>query len=240
MPLFTLSKRSEKNKSPEPACYQVDRSQDKPETEQVEKQQVEAKPTPEQSFEVKAATANATETTTLLVGEVDKYWKEKTREIKQWIKEGPLVLNVMCFLVCLFCAVAAPLCVLGNLASFHITKFIMSVYVSVFSLFGLMLEADKLTLIKNFKRKIEYWCKFLERRWGRGIFYVMGGTMQIAGSSIMSPLQLVGGLAMLGVGALSLVVGWTAGQKLGQMYAQIHHEMGRSESEMRKVFDRSG
>eukprot|EP00808_Paulinella_micropora_P026181 g2859.t1 len=163
--------------------------------------------------------------------------QEEKQRVRKWVTNGPVSLSVVCFVVCLVNAGLSSLVFLSNTMSFSLPRAVLSIYVGLFSLFGIVLECEPLICTRRCKARLEYWCKLLQRRWGRGFFYLLVGLMQASGSLKGGGVfTFIAGLFMVGCGIASLIVAFRAGKKLGSIYTQLHKK--KSEEELQQTFNK--
>lgn len=169
--------------------------------------------------------------------------KKKSREymdkVKKWIKEGPMALKTLSFVVTAFSAATSIVHILGNLLNpFSI---IISVYAFIFSVVGMLLEVTPFICTRSLQRKIEFWMRALERVWGRGLFYLLLAGMQfsLGGLSISGILGYASGAALAFTSIFSFVVSWAAGNKIKKMHKKMIEEQSESldEKSIRDAFN---
>eukprot|EP00457_Paulinella_chromatophora_P010587 gb/GEZN01010695.1/.p1 GENE.gb/GEZN01010695.1/~~gb/GEZN01010695.1/.p1 ORF type:complete len:269 (-),score=32.93 gb/GEZN01010695.1/:390-1196(-) len=170
-------------------------------------------------------------------------YAQKAAALKKRVAEGWPLLKTLCYLSCFF-SVYASLQTLsmaqGKYMELKGCKIFISLNICVLSMMGVVFEsAVGLRCSLFLKRNVSYWMKFMRRTWGRGIFYFYLGCMEVFLSPLLQPLALYAGITMATVGIICFFAGYFANRRLVWAWAEMHStHCGRSDSEMRLVFDR--
>lgn len=134
---------------------------------------------------------------------------EEAFKFKRWLRDGPAALKLTCFSACAFSVVVASCEILKGV--FGAGRFrevfqplAVASYALLFALAGCIVEGTSLTALSSWKSgrklksRIEYWAKFLQRVWGRGLFYLLISFVQFG--------QATGWSILAGLGMLSCAV----------------------------------
>lgn len=156
------------------------------------------------------------------------------------LKEGPRALRVLAFLVCAATLVLNAMEIVNllfNPISFSLLGTPVGLLVSVYSVacaaLGMGLESAVGCLPCH--RRAEYWVRVLTRVWGRGLFYLVLGTMQCTQRTLV---ELACGAGLMAVGCMSLCVSRAASAKLARAQRKMASFRVTDETIIREVFDR--
>lgn len=148
--------------------------------------------------------------------------KDQAIKFRRWAKDGPLALKIICFGSCCFCLVVAfgefMKAAFGK--NFEFVDAAVAVYAFFFAFMGCLAEGASLTALEKFtitrkmKRGFENWCKFMQRVWGRGIFYLFVSFMQFAQGSAWG---IMAGIAMFVSAILCFIVSKLLSRRLNKL-----------------------
>jgi len=132
------------------------------------------------------------------------------------VQQGPDGVRALCFLAgSVSCANSVLECINPLRAVFVPFVYLISLYQLMFALVTMTFEASqslvaKIPYLSGWHDQIIEAAPFLTRPLGRGLFYVFQGTLWISMGGFSSPLDMIAGAGLCGVGFLTLAIhyGW--------------------------------
>lgn len=163
--------------------------------------------------------------TNLMSGEnlqrVGSVASERAAELQRSVQEGDFSIRLLALLAGLSLVLSALLGFLGTFVTFHWTSAILEFYALVLGLLMIVLESKQLSLPDAFLQQVFVNARFLQFVWGRGILYIVGGSLQLAQGNV--PDYLVGGFVMF-VGGLYVFVGHKTAASLRNLKGSLVSE----------------
>lgn len=140
---------------------------------------------------------------------------EKYREMRTFVTEGYKSLRVLCFCGGLAMTFSGFLGMFNILSPF---RMLIETYLCMAGILVTVLEMKKCFLSDLFMDKIEFWCKFLTRTWGRGFFYMFIGSIALSQWTLLN--VLIGGY-MVVMGAACVSLGWNTAEQINTLKHQL-------------------
>uniref|UniRef100_A0A7S2UAN7 EF-hand domain-containing protein n=1 Tax=Attheya septentrionalis TaxID=420275 RepID=A0A7S2UAN7_9STRA len=110
--------------------------------------------------------------------------------------------------------------IFGRFLTLNLTGAIISLYCVIFGLIIVLLESGT-SMPESVVSSIHEYAKFLEFTWGRGLLYILSGTLQL---SNWGPIDLIVGWLMTILGVFAIIVGVSTAKKLKELTAAIETE----------------
>jgi len=134
---------------------------------------------------------------------------------------GKLSVSVLGFIGGGVTAVISILSIFSKLFSLDLVDAVITIYLVGFGICIVILNStevhEKIKISPTYRLKLFYWCKFLKRTWGRGLFYFFVGTLLITDFNLVN---LITGAYMLLLGAYCLYAGHSTATKLAALKKQ--------------------
>ena len=157
--------------------------------------------------------------------------QEKWLEIRNGVQDGDISIRLMALLSAAALIVSSVLGLIRSILSFNISQALMEVYSLVLGIIMIVLEAKQLRLPQKYLDKLFHYALFLKYVWGRGILYLLAGTLHLVTQGSMSIMDYIVGGMVTFVGVVYIVVGRMATQKLKSLRQSLH-----SDSQLKNKF----
>lgn len=107
--------------------------------------------------------------------------KEQANEISQLASDGDFSIRILALLGAIAMIVVSILGFVVKMLTFRFVSALIEVYIFVLAIAILILEsAGKIPLPRRLGVNLQKYALFLKYVWGRGILYVIGGTLQVS------------------------------------------------------------
>lgn len=119
------------------------------------------------------------------------------------------------------------LSIIRHLFTFNLIQVIVDLYLILFgAIIVVIMSGSKdlnlfAKLAPTYRATLFYYCKFLQRTWGRGLFYFFVGSLQFAP---LDPLSLLLGLYMMSLGVICIAIGRKTALNLSKLRGAIYSE----------------
>lgn len=137
--------------------------------------------------------------------------KEKLEELKKGMQDGDFSIRLLALVAAFAIVVSAFLGIFKDFFTLNFPGTLVEVYTLALGVIMLILESKQLNLPESFMNKIFHYALFLKFVWGRGILYLVAGTLQITQGSIID--YGVGGFCAF-CGIVYIIVGNKTANKM--------------------------
>lgn len=118
------------------------------------------------------------------------------------------------------------LSIIGHLFTLDLIQVIVDFYLILFgSMIMVVSGSDDLKIFTKFalsyRTTLFYYCKFLQRTWGRGLLYIFVGSLQFAP---LDPISLLLGIYMMFIGVVCVMIGRKTASNLSKLRGALYSE----------------
>lgn len=176
--------------------------------------------TKEAVVKAKAGFEKAKEVTEKTVEVTKKTVDAFTKKVSSAKGDAPLSFRLMVVLGGTAMIVTNIFSIIGSFLTLNLTGAIISLYCTIFGLVIVILESGT-SMPESFESSIHEYAKFLEFTWGRGLLYILAGTLQLSDWGL---IDLIVGWLMTILGLVAIIVGLATAKKLKELKAAIANE----------------
>jgi COPI associated protein len=148
--------------------------------------------------------------------------QEKWIEVRNSVHDGELSIRLMALIAATALILSSVFGLFGTLLSFNISQSMLEIYSITLGVIMILLESKQLHLPHKYLDQLFHYALFLKYVWGRGVLYLFAGSLHLLLQG--SILDYVVGAMVVLVGAVYIVVGKMATQKLKKLRKSLHSD----------------
>lgn len=138
------------------------------------------------------------------------YAEDGAELVAKYVEQGPDGIRVLAFLGGLFSFLLSALTLVNPLELLtNPIEYVVCLYQAAFACTTMLMECDpdwtkKIQALQDYQHWLDDQAKFLLRVYGRGLFYLFQGSLWLLNAGLFSPICILCGLWMVGVGVIFL------------------------------------
>jgi uncharacterized membrane protein HdeD (DUF308 family) len=150
--------------------------------------------------------------------------QEKWTEIQNALQDGDISIRLVALISATALILSSVVGMIRSILSLNISQSLMEIYSLILGAIMILLESKQLHLPQKYLDKLFHYALFLKYVWGRGILYLLAGSLHLITQGSTSVMDYIVGAMVVLVGIVYIVVGRIAARKLKSLRNSLHSD----------------
>jgi COPI associated protein len=150
--------------------------------------------------------------------------QEKWTEIQSALQDGDISIRLVALISATALILSSVVGLIRSILSLNIPQSLMEMYSLILGAIMILLESKQLHLPQKYLDKLFHYALFLKYVWGRGILYLLAGSLHLITQGSTSVMDYIVGAMVVLVGIVYIVVGRIAARKLKSLRNSLHSD----------------